>query len=67
MEEILSGSGTVVMVSHNVHEIAGRCERALWLEEGVPKMLGPAAEVVDAYLVDSGLPTLADGDNFLGY
>jgi teichoic acid transport system ATP-binding protein len=61
MDEILAGSGTVVLVSHNVIDIAERCGRAIWLDEGIPKMLGPAAEVVEAYLTDSGVPGLIEG------
>jgi ABC-type polysaccharide/polyol phosphate transport system ATPase subunit len=41
---------TVVFVSHNLDAIARLCPRAVWLEEGSVRAMGPTAEVLDAYL-----------------
>jgi ABC-type polysaccharide/polyol phosphate transport system ATPase subunit len=41
---------TVVFVSHNLEAITSLCARALWLDRGIAKAIGPAGEVVDAYL-----------------
>ena len=49
MLELMSGGTTVLFVSHNVAQVKEMCNRALWLEHGVCKMIGPAAEVCDAY------------------
>jgi ABC-type polysaccharide/polyol phosphate transport system ATPase subunit len=40
---------TMLFVSHNALEVKSFCERALWLDHGRLRMMGPAAEVVDAY------------------
>ena len=46
---ILEGK-TIIMVSHAVQNVKKHCERALWLDKGIVKMLGSADEVVDAYI-----------------
>lgn len=40
---------TVVFVSHALSAVAAVCDRVLWLERGTPRMLGPAAAVLQAY------------------
>lgn len=44
---------TLVFVSHNMQAIADLCERVIWLEHGEVKMLGPTAEVIEAYQASS--------------
>jgi ABC-type polysaccharide/polyol phosphate transport system ATPase subunit len=41
---------TVVFVSHNLEAITRLCARAVWLDQGAAKAIGPAGEVVDTYL-----------------
>jgi ABC-2 type transport system ATP-binding protein/lipopolysaccharide transport system ATP-binding protein len=41
---------TVVFVSHNLEAIVQLCPRAIWLDQGATRAIGPAGEVVDAYL-----------------
>jgi ABC-type polysaccharide/polyol phosphate transport system ATPase subunit len=41
---------TIVLVSHDLESVIRVCDRALLLEGGHVKALGPAAEVVDAYI-----------------
>ncbi len=41
--------GTIVLVSHSVGDIAGLCDRALWLDRGQMRGLGPAREIANAY------------------
>jgi teichoic acid transport system ATP-binding protein len=36
-------------VSHNLSKVADFCDRAIWLERGVVRHQGPAAEVVEHY------------------
>lgn len=43
----------VVVCTHDL-ELAARCERALWIEDGAVAHDGPAAEVVDAYRASVG-------------
>lgn len=44
---------TVLVVSHNMSAIRGLCRRALWLDAGRVRALGPADEVVTEYLSDA--------------
>lgn len=47
-ERILSDQ-TVVLVSHQADTIRSVCNKALWIEDGILKRYGEAAEVVDEY------------------
>lgn len=50
MEDVSQKSGrTVLFVSHQMNQIRRLCNRAIWLEEGRVRMIGPALEVVAAY------------------
>jgi teichoic acid transport system ATP-binding protein len=49
IQEIRDRAGTVILVSHNLAEIKQTCTRAIWLENGMVAMDGPATEVVAAY------------------
>lgn len=45
---------TVIIVSHAMSTVTSLCERAIWLDQGKVKRVGPAVEVVTAY-VDEGI------------
>lgn len=49
IKELREAAGTVFLVSHNLGVIRGTCQRALWIDEGMLRMDGPANTVVDAY------------------
>ncbi|MFV0129633.1 ABC transporter ATP-binding protein [Streptomyces sp. HMX112] len=49
INELRQQAGTVFLVSHSNSTIRQTCDRAIWLEAGVLRMDGPAAEVVGAY------------------
>ena len=49
MMELMSGGTTVLLVSHSAEQITEMCSRAIWLEKGKMKMIGPAADVCRAY------------------
>jgi ABC-type polysaccharide/polyol phosphate transport system ATPase subunit len=49
MQDLLDRSGTILFVSHSLSKVAEFCDRAMWLEKGVVKDLGPAEEVVERY------------------
>lgn len=49
MRAFRDNGGTVVLVSHSVGDIAGLCDRAIWLDRGQVQGLGPAREVAAAY------------------
>lgn len=41
---------TILFCSHSTYQVEALCERALWLEHGTVKLLGPAASVVSSYV-----------------
>lgn len=49
MQELMSGGTTVLLVSHSVEQIRELCDRAIWLEHGMLKMIGNVDEVCDYY------------------
>lgn len=49
MMELMSGGTTVLLVSHSAEQITEMCSRAIWLEKGKMKMIGPAIDVCRAY------------------
>jgi lipopolysaccharide transport system ATP-binding protein len=48
---------TVILVSHNMHRIAGFCDRAVYLKSGGVRCLGETAKAIAAYTSD----TIKDG------
>lgn len=57
-------SGTLLFVSHNTGMVTQICSRALWLEHGEMKELGPAADVCAHYL--ASLAERAEGERSVG-
>ena len=49
IEEMISESSLVIVVSHSLGFLAGICTHALWLQEGRMMELGETSEVIDAY------------------
>ncbi len=49
MRQLLDRSGTIVFVSHSLPKVAEFCDRALWLEAGRVRSIGPAEDVVAQY------------------
>jgi ABC-type polysaccharide/polyol phosphate transport system ATPase subunit len=50
MESVEREGRTVVFVSHNLDAINRLCQQAVWLDGGKVASVGPAHEVIDAYL-----------------
>lgn len=49
INEIRAEAGTVVMVTHNMDEIAASCHRAIWLDRGLVRLDGPVEDVLAEY------------------
>jgi ABC-type polysaccharide/polyol phosphate transport system ATPase subunit len=49
MRDMMSMAKLIVVVSHDLDTVAKFCDQAIWLDHGLAKMYGPAAEVVEAY------------------
>jgi lipopolysaccharide transport system ATP-binding protein len=65
MKEVICGGATVLFVSHNLKTVAAFCHRCLLLEGGRAARIGPADEVISAYLKRSHLAHIADADSKL--
>ena len=49
MQAKFNSDQTIVFVSHSADMVKKLCRRAVWIEDGVTRMEGAVAEVVDAY------------------
>jgi ABC-type polysaccharide/polyol phosphate transport system ATPase subunit len=49
IESIVADRRTVIFVSHDASLVRRLCTRVMWLERGAVRLLGPTAEVMDAY------------------
>lgn len=54
MTELLSKARILILASHSKHILKDFCNKALWLEKGRARLLGPVDEVLDAYYAASG-------------
>ena len=52
MKEMLSGGTTLLFVSHSMADVRRLCDHALWIEKGVPRMVGDVNTVADAYMAE---------------
>lgn len=50
MLHLMGGGTTVLFVSHNIEQIREMCDRAVWLDQGLIKMMGKAEDVCQAYI-----------------
>jgi ABC-type polysaccharide/polyol phosphate transport system ATPase subunit len=48
--EFKQAGKTIVIVSHGLGSVRTMCDRVLWLEHGVARMVGDSSEVIDGYL-----------------
>jgi lipopolysaccharide transport system ATP-binding protein len=49
IEELLAQGRTLLLVSHSLDLVEGVCDRVLWLEGGVQRLVGTPRRVIDAY------------------
>ena len=49
IEEFLAGGKTLLLVSHSLDLVESVCDRVLWLENGVQRLVGTPRRVIDAY------------------
>ena len=50
MDSLRSSNKAVVFVTHSLYQVEALCNRAIWLEKGRLKAIGPAKEIVGEYL-----------------
>ena len=51
MRRMLDRAGTIVFVSHSLASVTEFCDRAMWLDGGRVKAIGPSSDVVEQYRV----------------
>lgn len=49
IEEFLAQDKTLLLVSHSLDLVEGVCDRVLWLDNGVQRLIGAPRRVIDAY------------------
>jgi lipopolysaccharide transport system ATP-binding protein len=49
IEEFLASGRTLLLVSHSLDLVSGLCDRVLWLENGVQRLIAPPRRAIDAY------------------
>ena len=56
MRDMMDKAQLIVMVSHDLEAVKRLCHRVVWMDHGRIRLIGPPAEVVDAYTnwVNSG-------------
>ena len=50
VNELMENSKLMILVSHDMQTIQKICNKVIWLDKGVTKMVGDSSEVVEAYL-----------------
>jgi ABC-2 type transport system ATP-binding protein len=51
--ELRARGKTIVVVSHALGNVRSLCDTVVWLDHGTIKMMGPSADIVDAYISES--------------
>lgn len=54
---------TMVLVTHSVASVVNICDRAMWIEDHVVRMIGNPTEVVEGYCQSAGVPVNLDAVN----
>lgn len=49
IKDMIHGGSTVIMVSHSLNAIKTDCDRVIWIEKGILRMIGTPEEVCGAY------------------
>ncbi len=62
MDKLLSSGVTLIFISHNLHEVIGITDRAIWLDKGKVVADGPSVDVCSEYLKSSLPDFLIDAD-----
>ncbi len=62
MDKLLNSGVTIIFVSHNIHEVLGITERAIWLDKGKIVQDGRSPEVCAEYMQASTTQAVIDSD-----
>lgn len=61
--QMMQQSKLIIIVSHSTDFLRKTCTHCLWLDHGLPRMYGPAGDVLKAYEASSGGAEAAIGDD----
>lgn len=50
MQDMLNDGTTLILVSHNMEDVMRLCQRAVWIQHGEIREIGPAGEVCPRYI-----------------
>lgn len=64
MRTVAGGGRTVLFVSHNMAAVSSLCDRVLMLQQGEGVAIGPADEVIEAYIRSVGETRALDARGF---
>ena len=62
IEEFRRDGRTIVFVSHGLSQVEQLCQDVAWIDKGDLRMIGPAAEVISAYLGESHQAERVEGE-----
>ena len=49
MQEMIAKAKLIVVVSHDLANLAQLCDRAVWMDHGRVRQVGPIADIINAY------------------
>lgn len=49
IQQLMASKKTLVLVSHSIAEIQKFCKRAVWIDQGATKAIGPVEEIYEQY------------------
>ncbi len=67
MKEVAGGGRTVLFVSHNMAAVSNLCDRVLMLRQGRVAAIGPADEVIQAYIHSTEDSRALDGRGYVSF
>jgi len=62
IDEFRRDGRTIVFVSHGLSQVEQLCQDVAWIDKGDLRMIGPAAEVISAYLGESHQAERVEGE-----
>lgn len=65
LEEIKAGGTTILFVSHDIVSVKKLCSRAIWIEKGNLREIGPSGEVCEKYMSAQIIRTNEENEKIL--
>jgi ABC-type polysaccharide/polyol phosphate transport system ATPase subunit len=56
MNQLMARARLMVLVSHDLVSLPDLCNKAVWMDHGTPRMIGPCEEVIEAYQASVEVP-----------